>query len=300
MARFPRLAISFIVGFALAVPAVAAAQAVGRPGSSGSSSGSAGSGSGGSSSSGSSGGSVSSGPSSSPAPSRIGPSSSSSSSSRTGSAAPRSAPPPGGVIGTGSSRSGSDAPRGGGTTGGGSVPDLQTARTRGDRGLRGEAVPRPATDVRYISFPFFGPWGRWYPWFGSGFGWYPGFVTYNPYRYGGTRWTWGRYGMWYDPFAYMYDPLYSGYGYYSGSRETKTKSTIGSIRLRVSPSFAKVYVDGVLHGLVSDFDGLTNHLRLEAGHHTLELRADGYETLRREITVEVGRTLTERATLKKL
>ena len=31
----------------------------------------------------------------------------------------------------------------------------------------------------------------------------------------------------------------------------------------------------------------------------LELRADGYQTLTKEITVEAGKTLTERASLKK-
>ena len=156
--------------------------------------------------------------------------------------------------------------------------------------------------MRYVSFPFFGPWGRWYPWFGSGFGWYPGFVTYNPYRYGGTRWMWGRYGMWYDPWGYYYDPFYPAYGYYSGSGgsgKSKPAKTLGSIRFKVDPGTAKVYVDGVLQGMAYEFSGLTSHLELEAGTHTLELRADGYETVVLEITVEAGRTLTERVTLTK-
>jgi hypothetical protein len=232
-------------------------------------------------------------------PSRI---SSGSSSSRSGGATSRTAPTPGGVISSGAAaRSTSE-----GKPTGGSVRAGETgaARVPAEAGVRGTAVARPANEVRYISFPFFGPWGRWYPWFGSGFGWYPGFVGYNPYFYGGTRWMWGRYGMWYDPWGYYYDPFFYGVGGYSGvsrSRDYKPEKekTVGGIRLKVNPGFAKVYIDGVLQGIADEFDGLATHLELEGGTHTLELRADGYETLRRDIKVEAGRTLTERLTLKK-
>ncbi len=74
---------------------------------------------------------------------------------------------------------------------------------------------------------------------------------------------------------------------------------MGSIRLRASPSSAKVYVDGTLMGIVDDFDGLSSHLDLAAGQHALELRADGYETYSGTINVLVGKTMTERVTLKK-
>jgi len=126
-------------------------------------------------------------------------------------------------------------------------------------------------------------------------------VSYNPWRYGATRWGWSRYGLWYDPYAYYYDPYYyGGGGYYSSStRETKVKETTGGVRLKVSPGHARVYIDGVLQGIVEEFNGLSDHLTLEFGEHTLELRAEGYETLTRTIKVEAGRTLTERATLKK-
>jgi PEGA domain-containing protein len=181
------------------------------------------------------------------------------------------------------------------------------SRTRDGRATVGTAVPRQR-NTSLISFPLYGPWGGWYPWYGSGFGWNLGFVTYNPWYYGATRWYWGRYGLWYDPYIYdpyWFDPYYQGYGGgggYSSHRENydEPKRMTGTIRLKAKPSAANVYVDGALVGTVNDFDGLSDHLELDGGKHTLELRADGYQSYRGEIDVEVGKTLTERVSLKKI
>ena len=75
---------------------------------------------------------------------------------------------------------------------------------------------------------------------------------------------------------------------------------MGSIRVKASPETASVFVDGAVVGRVADFNGLTNHLKLGAGVHLIEIRAEGYETYRSEITVADGKTFTERATLKKI
>jgi hypothetical protein len=73
---------------------------------------------------------------------------------------------------------------------------------------------------------------------------------------------------------------------------------VGSLRIKASPATAKVYVDGMLMGTVDEFDGLRHHLQLEPGLHRLELRADGYETLAKDVTVTTN-TTTLRLTLKK-
>ena len=161
----------------------------------------------------------------------------------------------------------------------------------------------------------FSPWGRWYPWYSGGWGY--GYVSYDPWRFGGTRWVWGRYGMWwYDPTPWYdpwYDPyfMFGGYGSsssygqmmygYSGgsSRNEEPRNETGSIRLRVNPDKAKVFIDGVLQGTVDDFNGLNSHLDVAGGTHQLEVRADGYVTLKDEIVVEPGKTQTYRGALKK-
>jgi hypothetical protein len=162
--------------------------------------------------------------------------------------------------------------------------------------------------LRTAGYPF-SPWGRWYPWYSGGWGY--GWVSYDPWRFGGTRWVWGRYGTWwygatpwYDPW---YDPYYGWYGMaYGGGgggrdySKSDSQPFSGSLRIKVSPSKSQVYIDGVLQGIVDDFDGLSNHLEVGQGPHQLEIRADGYETLTESIDIDAGKTQTFRGSLKKI
>lgn len=145
----------------------------------------------------------------------------------------------------------------------------------------------------------FSPWGRWYPWFYGGYG----YVSYDPWRYGTSRYSMWRYGDWYDPYCYGYWPCNAYWGGGSGSSsrsDEESEEATGSVRLRVSPAHAKVYVDGVLVGVVDDFDGLSGHLKLTLGTHLVEIKADGYETFVPEITIAEGKTTTVRGSLKKV
>lgn len=148
-----------------------------------------------------------------------------------------------------------------------------------------------------VSFPFYGPWGGWYPWCYSGFGWGLGFLYYDPWFYGPTSWYWGRYGMWYDPYAYFGDP-YMTVGA-SSSSSSEEKLTFGSLRIKANVDEAKVYVDGALAGVVNEFNGLRDHLELQTGKHTVELRADGYSTVSTEVVISKDKTKTVRLELKK-
>lgn len=171
------------------------------------------------------------------------------------------------------------------------------SRVRAGQPITGLAAARPEQrTIDFVAFPLYGPWGQWYPWYGGGFGY--GFVTYNPWRYGAASWFYSPFGIWYDPYRY-WDPFYGG-GYYR-DREDEPKApkkTTGSVRIKANVETAKVYVDGALVGTVEEFSGLSDHLVLEGGRHTLELRADGYETKSIEINVKVGSTKTERVSLK--
>ena len=181
------------------------------------------------------------------------------------------------------------------------------ARSRDDGGVRGVAGARPLPTViggDFVSLPFYGPWGGWYPWCSTGFGWGLGFVYYDPWFYGPTSWYWGRYGMWYDPYAYFWDPYvsvgYSGGGGGGSSSDSSDKATNGSLRIKANVSQAMVFVDGALAGKVDEFDGLKNHLDVDAGRHSIELRAEGYETVSQDVVVAVGKTKTLRLEMKKV
>lgn len=181
--------------------------------------------------------------------------------------------------------------------------DLDSGRSRNGRPATGTATVRPygGGGGDFVSFPLYGPWGSWYPWYSSGFGWNLGFVTYNPWGYGATSWMWGRYGMWYDPYSYYWDPGWAQPMHESSSREREPepRRAIGSVRIKANPSDARVYIDNALVGLVGEFDGLHDHLELDGGRHVLELRAEGFRTHTQDIVVSAGKTRTVRITLKK-
>jgi len=191
------------------------------------------------------------------------------------------------------------------------------SRDRNGRSITGSAIHRASPVgggsgfidrfLEHAGFPF-SPWGRWYPWYSGGWGY--GWVSYDPWLFGGTRWVWGRYGIWwYDPTPWYdpwYDPYYGWYGMtygggYGGGRSySDERSETGSLRLKVNPSAAKVYIDGVLQGVVDDFNGLSSSLEITEGTHQLEIRGDGYATLKDQVKIEAGKTQTYRGSLKKI
>ena len=182
-----------------------------------------------------------------------------------------------------------------------------TSRDRNGRPTVGQAVPRP-TGVLSSSTLVFSPSNR----FGLGVGLRSGF-GFGSRPFGLSRYGFGGNYGYYDPWLYgaygypAYGYGYRTYGYMgnggngaSGSQFDNNRQEMGSVRLRMSPRTAKVYIDGALAGTVDDFDGLTGHLELPVGSHQLELRADGYDSYKTEFLVVAGRTMTERAELKRL
>jgi len=120
-----------------------------------------------------------------------------------------------------------------------------------------------------------GDYGGFYPWgyAGLGFGGY--FAGYYGY---------------YDP--WLYDPYYAPAYVPVGDDE-------GTLRLKVKPRDAMVYVDGYYAGRVDDFDGVFQRLHMDTGPHTIEIRADGYEPLTFNIDVRRYRSTTYSGELKK-
>jgi hypothetical protein len=124
----------------------------------------------------------------------------------------------------------------------------------------------------YYSYPYYGyPYGTWYPWafgtWGLGFYWDP--------WYGSTGWYPGTYD----------------YGYSSQSELT------GNVRVLVRPKDAQVWVDGYYAGVVDEFDGTFQRLRLEEGPHRIEVRKEGFETMRFDIRVLYDKTINLRGDL---
>src|SRR5206468_2503108 len=69
----------------------------------------------------------------------------------------------------------------------------------------------------------------------------------------------------------------------------------GGVRIVDAPRDAEVFADGYYVGIVDDFDGVFQHLNLEAGPHRIEIRAPGLAPIAFDVLVEPGRTITYRA-----
>lgn len=103
-------------------------------------------------------------------------------------------------------------------------------------------------------------------------------------------------GFWYDPWA---TPYSYGSGYY-GYRQHYSTFDQGSLRLKVKPRHAKVYVDGYFVGVVDSFDGIFQKLTLASGGHRVEVRSDGYAPLQFDVLVTTGETVTYEGRLERI
>ncbi|MEP6592909.1 MAG: PEGA domain-containing protein [Acidobacteriota bacterium] len=244
--------------------------------------------------------------------------------SRTGQAVPRGSSGSGGSTASGGSTTSSSGARDGGHDRGngrsaGSTPTY--SRPRDGREVQGTAVERRGA-VRggggtyypgvfydpYYSYSYSPYYSRsssyWSP-YGYGFG--LGYFAYDPFLLGGYAggpyggYPYGAYGG-YDPYQGSYGQGGYGQGGYEqgGYGSSGQYRGVGSLRLKVKPSDAQVYVDGYYTGVVDSFDGAFQRLTIEAGAHKVEVRADGYEPVQVDVMVLPDETITYKGELKRI
>jgi len=116
----------------------------------------------------------------------------------------------------------------------------------------------------------------------------PHFVTvvpYTPYVYrpsigvGVYYGSGGAYPYGYTPRAY-YDPI-PGQPY-------------GGLRITGASRVAQVFADGYYVGIINDFDGIFQHLNLEAGPHRIEIVDPTLPPIAFDVMIQPGRTMTYR------
>jgi hypothetical protein len=180
--------------------------------------------------------------------------------------------------------------RGGAVTSGVESSTPWYARTRGGNPSTGTAVTRPDVPVNggggggggyYPGYPSY----PWYPGYGGGYGgWYD--CYYYPYYGCGSPWGYGGFGLGYfyfNPFGWSYgDYAWAGGG---GGGGSYGGLQMGSIRFKVKPNNASVYIDGYYAGTVDDFDNAFQKLSIGLGKHRIEISAPGYQPLVFEIDV---------------
>jgi PEGA domain len=171
------------------------------------------------------------------------------------------------------------------------------SRPRDGRPVTGTAVDRPAG--------YYGGGGNgsitYYPS-------YPYYRNYYPYYYyPGYAFGLGFYDLgWYDPYYYggYYPGAIGGGGYYGGGYQGSGSGTssygggpTGSLRLKIKPRDAKVYVDGYFVGVIDEFDGMFQKLGIDAGGHRIEIKADGHEPISFDVLITPGETVTYKGEL---
>ncbi len=162
----------------------------------------------------------------------------------------------------------SPSPRSGGTV-------SRAVPRRGVAPRQVRPYPRGRYGGRYIVGAY--PYRAWYGW-GSPWGW-------NTWGHGfyGSMW-WPGWGWWGPPRPYYAVP----YGVTSDAR------------LLVTPRETEVYVDGALAGIVDNFDGVFQSLRLAPGTHEITLYLEGYRRHAQRVYVAPGATLKLRHTMEPL
>ncbi len=163
---------------------------------------------------------------------------------------------------------------------------------RVDRGPRVVYRNRPDIHINFGGSPYRSGYRYYTPvhydrWARSYYHWSP--VSYLPLSliYGSIGFSnFGVYGGWGN--AYPYDP----YAYSYGSPWRTSGYDVGGVRLKISPRDAQVFVDGYYAGLVDDFDGTFQSLRLEAGGHKIEVRMPGFADMELDVHIQPGRTIT--------
>jgi hypothetical protein len=120
-----------------------------------------------------------------------------------------------------------------------------------------------------------------------GGGFYPRFFYYDP--------------LFYDPW-YQWRPYgpYGPYGPYRGYGYGRFDEFAADVRVDVSPREAEVFVDGYNAGVVDDFDGVFQRLRLSPGAHEITIYLKGYRTIRQSRYFRPGSNEKIRATLEPL
>ena len=106
-----------------------------------------------------------------------------------------------------------------------------------------------------------------------------------PYYYGAPYFWAGA--PWYP---YGFGPYYAQWG-------DDYPPDTSSIKLEVTPRETEVYVDGYRAGIVDEFDGLFQRMRLGSGEHEIVLYLEGYKSVRQVLKLAGGAEFKIRHTM---
>jgi hypothetical protein len=145
------------------------------------------------------------------------------------------------------------------------------------------------------------------PFIRGGFGQGHGFVgpvhffhpyyTFHPHAFVG-------FGLWAGyPFAYPYAFYYPYYSYsyypYTYTYVRPNHTSMGGMSFDIAPGNAELFVDNMRVGTVGEFTATTQPLGLETGHHHIEIRAAGYQTMSFDVDIIAGQVIPYEGSLER-
>jgi hypothetical protein len=147
---------------------------------------------------------------------------------------------------------------------------------------------------------FFRPYYAFHPRVRIGFGLWGGYPFAYPYAF---------YYPYYPSYYYPYVPSYpyAPNGYVrsdatsgtSGSLAQPSETNLGGLSFEITPSNAELFVDNMRVGTVGDFTPTTQPLGVEAGHHHVEIRAPGYQTMSFDVDITAGQVIPYQGSLER-
>ena len=135
---------------------------------------------------------------------------------------------------------------------------------------------------------FFHPYYAFHPRVSVGFGLWAGYPLAYPYAFYYPYYSYSYYPYSYD--QYSYDP-------YTNVQPNQTST--GGMSFDITPSNAELFVDSVRVGTVGEFTPTTQPLGLEAGHHHIEIRAAGYQTMSFDVDIVAGQVIPYQGSLER-
>ena len=110
--------------------------------------------------------------------------------------------------------------------------------------------------------------------------------------------------VWAGPRAWFLPHFYPN-PYINGTRRAFPRphtyyGSRGSVRLEVKPVETKVYVNGYYSGVVDSYDGFFQRLYLPPGKHEIELRLEGYRSIRQALYLPAGSTFHIKNLMKRV
>ena len=105
---------------------------------------------------------------------------------------------------------------------------------------------------------------------------------------------------------YFYDPFFWGFhgwgypGFYPPPYYGHVVVNDSAARIQVTPRETEVYVDGYHAGIVDDFDGFAQRLRVAPGEHVIELYLEGHKPVTQTILFQPGETYRVRHAMEPL